>query len=511
MKTSTTSAPSNCGPRSFVHAAIQSFRPDGDNSRAFFFSGCVRAGLAALFFSGALLAFFSISTAKMLILAAVFGIGFYCLRNRVLFLYGWLDAIARHPVLSACVIAGIGLILRGLFYYVHLGTMLLENQTHDSLIFLNEAREMASGSFPEIKSWVTTGCYALAIKLFGESILLLCLLHVLLQILCVIMLYYLGSRLFHPLAALFAVAAFFWSPHFIAFAFKLYAEHFFYPLILVQFLLLYRWAKNSSVFYAAAMGAIILITLWTKTDAGVFIAVIMLFVFVANTLLGITSVRNVILSLCAAALVVFIGLCGSYSVNLKYHGTRTCLCSDDGYWPRYFGANYATKGRSIMEDKLAIYEAYQQETGETLVFRHNHCPPVLVPYIKAEINRRWSSMTFKEKIRLVYEKESSSWQMYYNPAYRTKLVPAMHQALKVLVGFTAGLALLLLSRRALLDPKVDSVDIIRILPVLYLIGTFLCLVIVEANFRYTACANMFLPLYSGCFVCWMKNKYWKRT
>ena len=474
-----------------------------------FFAACIHIGLAVLFFFGALIAFFSIATVKMLIIAAGIGIAIWFFRDRLLFLCKLTDIIRRNPIISVCIVICIGLILRALFYYVHLGAMLLENQTKDCLIFFNEAKEMASGSFPETKSWVTVGCYALLIRLFGESVLPLCLLNIFLQILSLVLIYLIGRRMFNSLVAVFAVMAYFWSPVFIPFSFYLYAEHFFYPLVLLQFLLLSLWSEKNNMLYAIAMGLTILVTLWTKTDAGVFIAVITLFVFLTDAILK-HGIKAVLLSLSALFAVVFSGLCWSSATNQKYHGTHTFLCSQDGYWPRYFGANVANKGRVKMEDKLAMYDAYEKDTGEKLVFRHNHCPSVLVPYIRAEIHRRWSSMTFKTKIKLIYQKEAFSWQTLYNSDYRTQLLAKVHTILKVLVWLTACFAFLRLSCRALCFPNITSVDILRVLPVLYLIGMFLCLILVEANFRYTLCANVFLPLYFGYFMYWLKCRYQSR-
>jgi len=490
---------------------FQSLLPSSchDSGCSSFFAACIHIGLAVLFFLGAMIAFFSIMTVKMLFIAAGIGIAIWFFRDRLLFFCKLTDIIRRNPIASVCLVVVIGLVLRALFYYVHLGTMLLENQTNDCLIFLNEAKEMASGSFPETKSWVTVGCYALLIRLFGESVLPLCLLNNLLQILSLVLIYFLGRRMFNSLVAVFAVMAYYWSPMFIPFSFSLQAEHFFYPLVLLQFLLLALWSEKNNLLYAAAMGLTILATLWTKTDAGVFIAVITLFVFLTDAILK-RRIRAVLFSLSVLSVIVVAGLCWSSAINQKYHGTHTFLCSQDGYWPQYFGANAANKGRVKMKDKLAMYEAYEKDTGEKLVFRHNHCPSVLVPYIRAEIHRRWSSMTFKTKIELIYQKEAFSWQTLCNPVYRTQLFAKAHTILKVLVWLTACLALLRLSCRALRFPNVTSVDILRVLPVLYLIGMFLCLILVEANFRYTMCANVFLPFYFGYFIYWLKCRYQSR-
>lgn len=490
---------------------FQSLLPSScqDSGCSSFFTTCIHIGLAVLFFLGALIAFFSIMTVKMLIIAAGIGTVIWFFRDRLLFFCRLADIIRRNPIVSVCIVVCIGLVLRALFYYVHLGTMLLEYQTHDCLIFFNEAKEMASGSFPETKSWVTVGCYALLIRLFGESVLPLCLLNILLQLFSLVLIYLLGRRMFNSLVAVFAVMAYFWSPTFIPFSFSLQAEHFFYPLVLLHFLLLALWSEKNNMLYALAMGLTILVTLWTKTDAGVFIAVITLFVFLMEAILK-HRIKAVLFSLSVLFAVVASGLCCSSAINQKYHGTHTFLCSQDGYWPRYFGANVANKGRVKMEDKRAMYDAYEKDTGEKLVFRHNHCPSVLVPYIQAEIQRRWSSMTFTTKIKLIYQKEAYSWQILFNPAYRTQLFAKAHTILKVLVWLTACLALLRLSCRALRFPNVTSIDILRVLPVLYLIGMFLCLILVEANFRYTMCANVFLPFYFGYFMYWLKCRYQSR-
>lgn len=478
-----------------------------DIASSCFLSTSIHSGFSCVFLAGAMLALFSIATVKMLIIAIGIGILFWLLHKKIHTLLRPLDLLSLHPVMSICFVIFIGLILRLIFYYVHLGTEIEAFQTGDCLIFLNEAKEMASGSFPEVKSWITIGCYALMIKVFGESLLLLCLLNIVMQITCVILLYLLAHKMFGPLEALLASMAFFWSPNFVTLAFYLYIEHFAYPLVLLQFLLLYHWSEKKNIFYPIIMGLVTLITLWTKPDAGIFLMVIMVFVVLMNAIISYNTLKKTAFGGGIILGIIVLGLFCSYSINVKYHGSHTCLCSEDGLWPQYFGANYANQGKAKIEDKLALYEKYRNETGLPLEFRHNHCPSVLVPYIKNEIHRRWSSMSLKEKIHHIYNKESYSWQIIWNPQYNTELIPKFHTIFKVCIWLAACMSLLILSFRSIAFPNINSIDILRVLPILYLIGMFLCIICVESNFRYTTCANIFYPIFFGHFLCWMKNTY----
>ena len=490
---------------SFLHTITSSFSHVGTTPSCFL-NFCLRYGLALLFFIGAMIALFSIATMKMLIIAIGIGIFLYLFRKKLYVITHPIDSIAHHPATSLCLVICIGLLFRILFYYIKLGTVLEAYQPGDCQIFFNEAKEMAAGSFPETKSWVTVGCYALLIKLFGESYFPLCILNMILQIACLLLLYLVGRRMFNSFSALLATMAFYWSPHFISIVFQLYIEHFYFTLVLFQFLLLYLWTRKRNVLYFAIMGLTILITLWTKTEAGIFLIIISIFFFLANAILSYHALKSIIIGGVIMLLVIICGLYCSYSLNQKYHKTSTCLCSKDGYWPQYFGANYANQGKAKNEDKLALYETYYKETGIRLEFRPNHCPAVLVPYIQAEIRRRWSAMSLKEKIHHVYVKEAYSWQMIDNPRYDTELIPKFHTIFKVFIWLSACMALLLLSYGVLSCPSTKQINVFRILPILYLLGMFLCIMVVESNFRYSTCANVFFPLYFGFFINWIKCK-----
>lgn len=456
----------------------------------------VRRGLAAVFLLGALLSLFGIGTAKMLAMAAALGAGAWFLRGKC----GWLEpAVAwmrRHPAWALGVVLALGLALRTAFFFGHLHGDPFPFQPGDGKIFYAEALEMASGSFPETKSWVTVGSYALSIRLFGESCVPPCVLNVLLQTACAVLLWMLGRRLFGEVAAVLASLAYFVSPLFVGAAFQLYSEHFFFPLVLLLYLLLDRWLARHGILCAAAMAAVVLLAFWTKPDAGILSLASAAFVFACDALLRKDGRWRVPASAIVALAVVACGFCGARWVNRTWHGTSTFLCSEDGAWPRYFGANRETGGKAKMDDKLAVYETYRRETGIELEFRQNHCPPELVPLIRDEIRRRWASMTFADKVQHVFAKEAYSWQITWTPLPGT--VPAkLHAVFKVAVWLAAGWTLLALARRMRTVACPAPADLLRALPVLYLLGMSACIVLVEANMRYSWSANVFLPLYFG--------------
>ena len=410
--------------------------------------------------------------------------------------------VRRHPTWALAGVLAVGLMLRAAFFWGYLHGDAGAFQPGDGQVFFAEAQDMASGHFPDTKSWVTVGGYALSMRLFGMTHVQPCVLNALLQTVCAALLWALGRRLFGSVAATLAALAYFWSPWFVTTTFQLYSEHFFFPLVLAEFLLMGRWLARRSVLCAGAGAAVALLALWTKPDAGILSLAAMGFVFAADALLWKASRKRVLAGVAVALAVLLCGLSGARWVNRTWHGTSTCLCSLDGIWPHYFGANRETGGRARMEDKRAVYEAYRRETGTELEFRQNHCPPELVSRIREEIRCRWAAMTAAEKIRHVLAKEAYTWQAIGNPRYRTKLIPNLHAAFKVAVWLAACWTLLRLSRRALAVPRVEPADLIRALPVLYLLGMFCCVALVEANFRYSVCANVFLPLYFGALAGW---------
>ena len=111
-------------------------------------------------------------------------------------------------------------------------------------------------------------------------------------------------------------------------------------------------------------------------------------------------------------------------------------------------------------------------------------------------------MGFAEKMRHVLAKEAYTWQMIWTPPELGKAAAKGHAFFKVAVWLAACAALLGLSRRALAMPRVGRSDLVGALPVLYLLGMFACEMLVEANLRYSWCANIFLPLYFGALVGW---------
>jgi glycosyltransferase involved in cell wall biosynthesis len=482
--------------RSFGQTVAFSFRRkvEGQGTAA---AGVIRLGLSLVFLLGALVALFGIGTPKMLGIGAALCAAAWLLRGQAGRLAPFAGWIRRHPGWALGGVLAVGLALRAAFFWGCLHGNPGPFQPGDGWIFFDEAAEMASGAFPETKSWVTVGGYALSMRLFGMSYLPPCALNVLLQTVCVALLWAFGRRLFGVVAGALAAAALFWSPLSVASAFQLYSEHFFFPLVLLEFMLLGRWLARRKALCAAGAAATALLALWTKPDAGILAGAGMAFVFCADALLWRAGRRRVLIGALAALAVAACGFAGARWVNQTWHGTTTFLCSEDGAWPQYFGANRETGGMAKMEDKLAVYETYRQATGVELEFRPNHCPPELAPLVKDETRRRWASMGAAEKARHVLKKEAYTWQTIWTPPQLGGAAAKGHTVFKVAVWLAACAALLGLSRRVLASPRVAAEALLGALPVLYLLGMFACEVLVEANLRYSWCANVFLPLYFG--------------
>lgn len=220
--------------------------------------------------------------------------------------------------------------------------------------------------------------------------------------------------------------------------------------------------------------------------------------YLADFVLSPAFRRSTAIAAVLFAVVVCAGLCAGMGINVRYHGERTFLCSDDSWWPRLFGANVRTVGFRNSEDRELILRRYEQDHGVRIELERNTCAKELVPYIKAEIARRWSMMTARQKARFVAVKEISVWGPKSSSfqGWRKPYGESTGWLLRILVGvgMTAMLGRVFLRICVGRPPAVHV--LFALAPVVFCFGLFCVFALVEANPRYGRIALCLFPVYA---------------
>ena len=452
----------------------------------------------------------------------------------------WID---RHPTLCLSVVLVGGMALR--VSLVSSVPDVLRLQTGDSPYFWNCAKEMAAGGFPEYKSWFAPALYALAIKVSGSSSYAVgATVNIVLQALTALVLFALGRGIFgRKVAGVVAAACYFLSPYFAFFGFKIYGEHLYFLLAALFFLLMRAWYasavsraprdRDTAVCPRAMRGRILavviplvaVVTLYTRGEGGLLMFALAPVLYVCSMLHGRRVFTRAMFALAVFAAVAGCGVFAGYKVNEKYHHIHCWQCSHNGWWPRLYGSVRESRGRHTIGVKFKhgeriakicpVYKViparYKRDTGKTIVLLPNQCPEVLVPYIRREISRRWRKMSFRQKVRLVLDKE----QHVFVPVRRMR---ASEYGLRQSMGrtfankteswkkFVLTAALLCFLAGCLKRRREHGAAVLfDLMPVLYCVGVACVVAIVEANGRYGLVWRVFLPLYAMGFVCFFRK------
>ena len=444
--------------------------------------------------------------------------------------FEWLE---RHWLLGFCLMLSVGLALRGLLYA--LNTDISSYQIGDTPYFWECARKMAAGSFPIFKSWGVPGVYALAIRAFGDGIRTGVGVNVFLQLVTSVVLLAFTSRIVRSRAAgVLAAAGYFLSARFIGFAFLTYGEHLYFLLLALALLLLDVWRVRMSVVVAASLAVLAVVTLYTRSEGGLLLLLLVPGLFILTALPGRRGVMRVVWSLVAFAAIAGCGLFAGMKVNEKYHGTRCILCSHDGWWPRLYGANLKSEGRSysrIVErdvnagekgvgtlkkigngDKPLIQRRYAEATGVKITFPRCTCPEEFVPLIKEEISRRWNDMPLSVKGKFVLKKERHCWAnaravdaMFAGKRGLAMLARALDFALHCILAAAAFLTLWRFLRwTSLFGVGEDdrSRMLFSLVPIIYCVGVACIIAVAESNSRYRLVASFLLTPYLASLFKW---------
>ena len=454
--------------------------------------------------------FFRIWDFRLLIAAAllVFGllaVGRTSAWSRISAFPHWCE---KHWQICIAAIITVALLERLFVCMILAGGHVSSFQIGDSPSFWKEALEMAQGAFPETKSWITVGMYALTIKLFGNNLLPAVCLNVCFQILTALLIFVFASNRFGKLAGMVACSFYAWSPFLASLAIRIYSEHFCHFFIVLEMVLLSMWLRGGRfrILSSAGIGCLLPIMLWTRGEAGVIMGCIVAIAMFWELLVSHVNWKKVVpfglIIAAVAASMLFVG----FKLNAHYHGTRTFLCSNDNYWPRLYGCNYEYAGKSNPVDIPLICDRYAALSGseQRMVPRHMTCPSELVPLIKEEISRRWREMSSLQICKLVFHKEvrtwniSRKWTIHFNRWWF-----GVDAILNVILSIATFLGLLCTFRMSQRMRCPSYELLLAVAPMIYIMAVFAIVFVVEGNNKYGVIAHVMLPLCAAA--------YWKRS
>lgn len=400
----------------------------------------------------------------------------------------------------------------------------------DCAYFWNCAKAMASGAFPEFKSWTVPGLYALSIKVFGESLMAAACLNIVLQALTAVVLFAFARMAFgRDSAGVVAAAGFFLSPYFSHFVFKIYGEHLYFLVVSIEMLLLCVWQRRKSLWAAVAIPVVAVLALYTRSEAGMLLLILSAGLYLCNMLGGRRSFTTSAVALVALLAVAGCGLMTGSLINQRFHGTSYALCSPDGWWPRLYGSNVSSVGRNGVwvktaegkrvfrncGDKQRILRRCEAATGVKIKLRPGECPAELIPYIRDEISRRWKAMSSWQMMKFVVAKERHVFARVNKinrpdvpcvNAPTANLAQGVDGTLKVVLSAAALLLLWGTLRRTAIERPLKASErtmpgLFSLAPMLYCIGVACVVAVAEANGRYGLVWSAFLPVYAGGWLC----------
>ena len=402
----------------------------------------------------------------------------------------WME---KHPVEMLLILLAGAIALRyKIIASSDVPTLLLPSRG-DARFFWKYAKIMAAGSFPDVKSWMSIGAYALIIKTFGENLKIAACFNMGCHFLVALAIFGFAARVFGRLSGYVAVAAFLlYKP----LAFQMFhpcSEPLFFAFLASTFYVMARWNATRSVVWAILLPVCAWAAVWTKGEGILLLLVIPAWLcMVAFCVCGSGRVWVV---LAAFALISLCLATGAMAVNMHYHGTRTFLCSEDNLWPRLFGSNVRYGGRLHKDcpgqrpsDQILIMERYLHDhpgNPEKVRLLHNQCPRQLVPYIKAEIRNRWQGLSLVEKISFMWRKNNRIFGLRRDDWFGAA----------VLIGAMVGLCFLF--RMFQCGRPMTGMMLLRLVPLFYLLGFFCITALCEVNHRYRLVLYVCLPMYAA--------------
>ena len=249
-------------------------------------------------------------------------------------------------------------------------------------------------------------------------------------------------------------------------------------------------------------------TIWSSGEGIVLWPVFILWIAV-SACIERWSVRRVVATCLVAVGMFAAGAAVATCVNQRTQGVATIFCSNDNMWPRLIGANVKFTGCTNREDKQLIRDMMVRDgigingektkSGRDLLDfmpASSGCPPEAVPYIEAEIARRWNGMGFCEKCRFVWRKWRIAWHgrdgagycRWLHPFKKRNSPPGV-KAQVFAMSFPALIALGGLLYYAV-AAKRRTVGRIELCLPFVLLGNFAILAVTEVSARYGVVFNV---------------------
>lgn len=384
--------------------------------------------------------------------------------------------------------------------------------TADYSILWNQAGQWAVGNFVETKSWVTVGFYAFIRRLLGPSLVGAYLGTTLLQIVMVVLASRFVRVAFGSMSALIVSALIFCSPVVAAHVFNIATEHT-YSLSVVSALYLLISAKRP--FQMVLLGVVCLLALWSRGE-GILLIPVCLLAWVVEVACRNGSWRGLFVRMSFLGGIVAIGFCCAAVAHRQQGTSISIFCSDDNLWPRLFGANFGSRGYYDSADKRMIIQQYLEEHelpeswnkqsayGIPEAFTAK-CPVEVVPYVKAEISRRWKEHGIAETLVFVLRKvyfDLSDPSPFPILSSNRFVRYAGQVVAEVPVSMMMAFLLLLALRnyRSLRSVAVQRGHVA--LPILLLIyGQLMLLMLTEVSARYIWLIHVIMPICLGWLLC----------
>jgi hypothetical protein len=431
-------------------------------------------------------------------------------------------AAARRWGVSLTVIILVGLAMRFYLLYEYPEELVMTTSPEyhfvDGAILWKDACQIASGVFPDTKSWTSAVLYGF-VHFLLESYSAATVFSVILQMLTCLLLFCIGCRVKNVVCGLVLCAAFYLAQGVSTYAFYVATENVFVFFSSLSILCLVSFVKNGNCrhpFLLCALGGIFAwLATWSRGEGG-----ILLWCTFAGTVVlwyGVQrkDLRGLVKALSVLGLVFACGVGVAYGVHDKIGTPRTILSSSDNLWPRLFGANVQSGGCCTLDEKREILVRYLKDhpecnwegiderwrrgrfEGDTEVPQpkclNNRCPKELIPYIQEEIAARWGALSFTEKVMFVLRKERV-WSMDLGePFSRTRLLYLFYKLYNrvtpVLFSFGTLLFIALLARRRI---RLEFRDVLVLsIPFLLMAGMAAVFVFTEVSSRYTYVAYVF--------------------
>ena len=476
-------------------------------------------GCVGIYSLGIAFCLFSLSMRRLSLILVIGGTVFAAahwnpLKSRLLKLVGWLK---QHPgmVLSVIIIASVAV-------RVGFALLLPENGLRrmmgsDARNFWRYAQEMANGTFPDVKSWITTAYFAAIIRFFNHPHETAVCINTVLQACTAVALYLFAKRIGTAYSGTLSASAYILAPSIVFLNFAMLTETHYFLLLALTFLALLYWIHERRRLALLSLPLLTWLTIWTRGEAFLLLILLPACLF-ADIFLSAPRFRLrriLVFAFLGLALTGFAAL--SFCINIRFHGTQTIFCSNDNWWPRLYGSNVASQGRvsgpktgpkrmKLVNDKTLMFARYRQDhandpNGGTLERKPMFCPKELVPYIREEISRRWAALSTLEKIQFVLVKERLPWRNPYvgkGQFPEKKLLKALYyDAIPTLTLVLCLIGLFHRLKQVIRNDYAPSgTDVVQLVPILYLFGIVSMIAIAESNIRYGVIALLICPLYA---------------